>query len=439
MRIVPKRWKELSVSERRNILKRSETDIEEVRDSVEKIIDSVRKEGDEALRRYTLEFDKADISALPIEVSTREYEEAEAQLSEELKGAIRYSAENVRRFYASRRPAHMDFTTVRPGILAAERTTPVDSAGLYVPRGRGSFPSMLYMLSVPADIAGVPNTAVASPPNPDGSVDPGCLYTAKITGVDRVYRIGGAQAIAALACGTESVQPVVKLLGPGSRYVTAAKRAVSPWVDTGLPAGPSESMILADDSADPRSTALDLLVEAEHGADSCALLITSSRKLAEDTAEYASKFAEELPRERRGFVEKVFSRYGGVLLVDSIEEGAELVNDFAPEHLQIRTCEPFTTMELIRNAGEILLGEHIPFSAANYSTGPNAVLPTGGAAKSFSPVSVMDFMKVSSVVYAEQRAFRKLAPQAALIAEYEGFAAHGKALTDREVTRGELD
>ncbi|MFO7848324.1 MAG: histidinol dehydrogenase, partial [Spirochaetia bacterium] len=424
-------WKELSVSEKTEILKRSETDIEEVRASVEEIIESVRKEGDTSLRRYTSKFDRADISRLPIEVSPEEYEEAERGLSEEIKDAIRYSAENVLRFYQNRRPAHMDFTTVRPGILAAERATPVDSAGLYIPRGRGSFPSMLYMLSVPADIAGVPDIAVASPPNPDGTVDAGCLYTAKITGVDRVYRIGGAQAIAALAYGTESVRPVVKLLGPGSRYVTAAKRAVSARVDTGLPAGPSESMILADDSADPRTTALDLLVEAEHGADSCALLITSSEKLAREAAEYASIFAAELPPERREFVNAVFSRYGGVLLVDSIEEGAELVNDFAPEHLQIRTAEPFTTMELIRNAGEILLGEHIPFSAANYSTGPNAVLPTGGAAKSYSPVSVTDFMKLSSVIYAEEGGYLKLAPKAASIAEYEGFAAHKRALSER--------
>jgi histidinol dehydrogenase len=290
---------------------------------------------------------------------------------------------------------------------------------------------MLYMLSVPAAIAGVPHVSVVSPPNRDGSIDPACLFTASLTGVSRVYRIGGAQAVAALAYGTESVEPVLKIIGPGSRYVSAAKRVVAHKVDTGLPAGPSESMILADGSGDPRTTALDLLVEAEHGADSCALLITDSQDFAEKVAGFAGEFADELPAERKAFVSEVVSRYGGVLVVDSIEEGAGLVNRFAPEHLQIRTAEPFSVMEMIRNAGEILLGEHLPFSAANYSTGPNAVLPTGGAAKTYSPVSVRDFMKFSSVIYAEEGGYRSMAPHVAALARYEGFAAHERAVGRR--------
>ncbi len=431
MNIVPKKWNSLSDAQKKELLRRSEADIDAVQSSVEEIIEAVRKNGDDALRRLTEKFDSADISHLPIAVERDEFAQAGKELSDEVKEAIEYSVENVRRFYRSRRPEMLEFSQVRPGILAAERGTPIDSAGLYVPRGRGSFPSMLYMLSVPAGIAGVPHVSVASPPNEDGSIDPGCLYTASLTGVTRVYRIGGAQAIAALAYGTESVDPVLKIVGPGSRYVSAAKRAVAHLIDTGLPAGPSESMILADGSGNPRTTALDLLVEAEHGADSCALLITDSQNFAERVAGYAGEFADELPDERRGFVSEVISRYGGILVVDSIEEGAALVNEFAPEHLQIRTAEPFATMESIRNAGEILIGEHLPFSAANYSTGPNAVLPTGGAAKTYSPVSVRDFMKFSSVIYAEEGGYRSMAPHVAALAEYEGFAAHERAVSRR--------
>ncbi len=435
MQIQTKRWNSLSKEEKQEILRRSEADIEEVLPSVREIVEEVRRDGDTALRRFSERFDGADISGLPLEVEAGEYERAEQSLSEELKESIAYSVENVRRFYRAHRPGEMDFTQVRPGLLAAERYSPIDSAGLYVPRGRGSFPSMLYMLAVPATVAGVPDISVVSPPNRDGCVDAACLYTARLTGVDRVYRIGGAHAIAALAYGSESVKPVVKLLGPGSRYVAAAKRIAAHRVDTGLLAGPSESMILADSTANPRTTALDLLVEAEHGADSCAILISDSQELADKVAEYAGAFADELPEERRAFVAEVMRRYGGVLVVDSIEEGAELINDFAPEHLQIRTAEPFAAMSLIRNAGEILLGEHLPFSAANYSAGPNAVLPTGGAAKSYSPVSVHDFMKVSSVVYAEESGYRDMAPHVARLAEYEGFAAHRNAVSRREEIR----
>lgn len=273
---------------------------------------------------------------------------------------------------------------------------------------------------------------MVTPPNKDGSVDPGCLFAAKLCGIDEIYRIGGAQAIAALAYGTESIDPVVKITGPGSMYVTAAKRILYGRVDVGLPAGPSESMILADGTTNPWKIALDLLVESEHGSDSSAVLVTTSEDLAVKTAEHISNLVEDLPEPRKTFVTDVFSGYGVILLVDSIEEGAEIINDFAPEHLQLQTEEPFTTLSLIRNAGEILLGENIPFSAANYVTGANAVLPTGGSAKTFSAVSVRDFIKYSSVIFATKDGYADMKDHVINLADYEGFITHGNALKLRE-------
>jgi histidinol dehydrogenase len=352
-------------------------------------------------------------------------------LDEEIKEALRYAVGHTMDFHRSQLPRGQEFVELRPGLFSGERALPIASAGLYVPRGRGSFPSMLYMLAVPAVIAGVPEVCVITPPNQDGTVDPACLYTARLVGVSAVYRVGGAHGVAGLAYGTESLPAVHKIVGPGSSVVTAAKRIVSDRVDIGLPAGPSESMILADESADPWNTALDLLVEAEHGSDSCALLLTASRTLAEEVAEHCERLLEEMPEERRRFVGDVFQRYGGILITGDEAEAAHIINRFGPEHLQLRTGAPFTTLALISNAGEILLGRHLPFSAANYATGVNAVLPTGGWARSYGPVSVRDFIKYSSVVYAEEAAYADFAPRVQRIAEYEGFAAHAAAISKR--------
>lgn len=291
---------------------------------------------------------------------------------------------------------------------------------------------MLYMLAVPARVAGVEHVSVVTPPNSDGSVDPACLYAARYCGVNTVYRVGGAHAIAALAYGTESVKAVSKLVGPGSSYVAAAKREVAGAVDTGLPAGPTESIILADRYADPWKVSLDLMVEAEHGSDSQALLITPSRPLAEAVMEVLPELTAEAPEPRRSFLEDVFAGYGGVILSSSMEEGAEIVNAFAPEHLQIHTREPYDTLGLIRHAGEILLGEHSVFSLANYATGANAVLPTGGNARTWSPVSVRAFMKYSSVVHVTSAGYHNLRDHVIVLADYEGFHAHAQALRRRD-------
>jgi len=431
MKINIRRWKDLDDNDRQLIFSRSELNISEVTESVDRIIKQVQNGGDSAVRELTMKFDGVDLTDIPLKAAEEEYENAEKSLSEDLKSAIKYSIENVKKFHLGQLPAEMSFSEIRPGIFAGEKAMPVSSAGLYVPRGRGSFPSMLYMLAIPAVIAGVGRIAVVTPPDKDGRLDPACLYAAKLCGVTEVYRIGGAQAIAALALGTESIAPVVKLSGPGSMYVAAAKRLLASKVDAGLPAGPSESIVLADDSADPQKVVLDLLTEAEHGSDSSALLITDSQELADAAAGIITEQTSVLPEPRKTFVEDVLSGYGGIIITDSIEEAADIINEYAPEHLQLQTRDPFDTLSLIKNAGEILLGENTPFSIANYSTGANAVLPTGGGAKTYSAVSVRDFIKYSSVVYASAAGLKESAGHVKVLADYEGFITHGNALKNR--------
>jgi len=423
------RWSELSLNERRKFLSRSKLDIADAIDTAAGIILDVQERGDTAIRELNHQFDGTSLDA-PILTPEPHFEEARKLIPQSLKDAIAYSIENVRRFHAHQEPDGILWKELRHGIMAGERTVPIESAAFYVPRGRGSFPSMLYMMAVPAMIAGVKHMAVASPPDSTGCIDPACLYTAELCGIRKLYAMGGAQAWAALAYGTESVKRVDKCIGPGNKYVAAAKRILSDKVDCGPPAGPSESIILADSSPDARDVARNLLVEAEHGSDSAALLITNSAKLAEEVGEYLAAFSQALPEPRRTYVNHVLSGYGGILIVETIEEGIKLVNQFATEHLQIRTSKPFETLSLISNAGEILLGANVPFSAANYSVGTNAILPTGGSARTWSGISVRDFKKRSSVVYLTEDALYKLRPHASLLAEYEGFPAHQRALDE---------
>ena len=425
-------WNDLPQNRKDYYLKRSESDISDVMDSVSVIINTVKDKGDKALFDYTNKFDRVDLTGKSLRVSKEEFDEAEKNLPKKIKSALEYAIDNIWKFHKTQKPSGMNFDELRPGLFAGEKAIPIESAGLYVPRGRGSFPSMLYMLAVPAAVAGVERICVITPPGEDGEVDPACLYAAKLCGIEEVYRVGGAHGIAALAYGTESIPSVNKITGPGSMYVTAAKRILSGTVDVGLPAGPSESIILSDGRADPWSLALDLLVEAEHGSDSSAILITTSLNLAEKTASFIEQLISDLGEPRKTFVSDVFKGYGAIFLVETLEEGADLVNKFAPEHLQLKTKEPFSTLSLIKNAGEILLGENIPFSAANYVTGVNAVLPTGGNAKTYSAVSVRDFIKYSSVVYVDKNGYNDFKDHVITLADYEGFETHGNALKLRE-------
>ncbi|TVQ37189.1 MAG: histidinol dehydrogenase [Spirochaetaceae bacterium] len=428
-------WSELSDERRRALLARSETDIGAVLPAVQRIVDDVRARGDAALRDYAERFDGADLSSTALTVSQAEFDRADERLGAAVKSALQFAVENVRRYHEIQLTPGMPMQEIRSGLWAGERTTPLQSAGLYVPRGRGSFPSMLYMLAVPAVLAGVRTVVIATPPAADGTIDDACLYAARLCGVERVVRCGGGQAIAALAYGTESVPAVAKIVGPGSVYVAAAKRIVAGTVDTGVPAGPSESIILADATADPWKVSLDLLIEAEHGSDSSALLVTPSRPLAEAVAEIVPELVATTPDEpepRRSFLCDVFSSYGGIILADDIGHAAEIVNQFATEHLQLQVAEPYDVLGLIHNAGEILLGEHSVFSLANYAAGANAILPTGGNARSWSPVSVHDFQKRSSVVHITPHGYRQMRDHVIALADYEGFYSHAQALRRRD-------
>ena len=383
MKIQSFRWSELSDTDRSRILRRSQRDIAHLEAQVAPIINDVRARGDAALLDYATRFDGADLSQRGIPVAPWEFDEARERLDADLLAALDYAIENVRRFHATQIPERETRVEVRPGIIAGERHTPIERVGLYVPCGRGSFPSMVYMLAVPATLAKVPTIAIVTPPLPDGTVDPSVLYAAERCGVTRVFRCGGSQAIAALAYGTESVPSVYKVVGPGSAYVAAAKRVLSDRLDVGVPAGPSESIVVADESADTVKVALDVMIEAEHGSDSAALLVTTSEKVAQAVEREIALRVPRIPAPRRDYLESVFANYGGIILTENEDQSVEVVNTFAPEHLLLHTQTPRDLSARITNASEVLLGPHTAFSLANYATGPNAILPTGGWAKSF--------------------------------------------------------
>jgi histidinol dehydrogenase len=431
-------WKlgELTGEQLARIMRRAEQDISDLLPLAQEVIERVRAEGDAAVVDYARRFDAANFEAGMLRARPEDFAWARSQLSPEVITAIEYAHENIRRFHEEQLPEPMWFTEVQPGIMAGEKVTPVASVGLYVPRGKGAFPSVMLMLATPAKVAGVEKIVVVTPPTPEGRPDAASLVSAEVCGVDEVYVVGGMQSIAALAYGTETLPKVAKIIGPGSSYVSAAKRLLYGVVDVGLPAGPSESIILTDENADPRLAALDLLVEAEHGPDSAAILVTHSPEVAQKALELLPEYINELPEWRREFVRTVLSNYGGVLLTESLDESIRFVNDYAPEHLEVMTQDPFVTLNKIRNAGEILLGPLTPIPTANYCLGLNAILPTGGFARSFSSVSVQDFLKRSGVGYLSREGYERLQETTALLADYEDFPAHAMAIRKRNEIMG---
>lgn len=413
------------------LMRRSELDIAALQPRVQAIIEDVRARGDTALVEYTQKFDGVLIPPEALRVTPTEFDAAWQAVTPAVQAAIEHASRNIRAFHEKQKPPELWWTEVAPGVLAGEKTTPIPSAGLYVPRGKGSFPSVVMMLTIPAHVAGVPRLVIVTPPGPDGRVDAATLVAAQLNGVEEIYKVGGVQAIAALAYGTQSVPRVCKILGPGSSYVAAAKHLLYGVVDVGLPAGPSESIVLADASADPRLVALDLLVEAEHGPDSAALVVSDSPDLLDAVAALLPPLVAELPEPRRGFVAQVLSSYGGLLLCDSFDDAVAFCNDYAPEHLLVHVREPFLVLSRLRHAGEILLGAHSTFPLGNYCLGTNAVLPTGGFARTFSALSVHDFLKRTGVGYVTPEGYNPLAHTAAALADYEGFPAHARAVRVR--------
>lgn len=427
------RWSKTDASTKARIMKRSGADIAGAMDVVRPIIDDVRARGDDALRDYAKKFDGADIT--DIKASEEDFERAENALNEELKAAIQHCADNVRAFHEEqmRRVEDDWMVEIEPGVFAGEKVSAIESVGLYVPRGKGAFPSAMYMLCIPAVIAGVENIAVVTPPTSEGSADDASLYTAKLCGVKNVYKVGGAQAIAALAYGTETVPKVRKVLGPGSSYVAAAKRVLSDVIDPGMPAGPSESIILADETADPDNTCLDVLNEAEHGEDSAALLITHDENLANYVQQKLPEVIAALPESHRSICAKVMNDYGGIILSESLEDSIAIANEYAAEHLHLKVKDAEKIAAQIKHAGEILIGENTPSSLGNYGIGVNHVLPTGGWAHTQSCTSVWDFLKRTSLARVEPEGFKILKGSVTTLTDYEGFPAHGDVLRKRKI------
>jgi len=424
----------MDASQRVRLLRRAELQIDELIERVRPIIQAVRERGDEALVEFTARFDHVQLSPDRLRVGPGEIEQAHKVLDPKVRAAIEHAIHNVRAFHEKQMPHELWFTEVEPGVMAGEKVTPISSVGLYVPRGKGAFPSVMYMLATPASIAGVSRIVVCTPPGPDGTVDPASLVAADLCGVHEIYRIGGAQAIAALAYGTQTIGRVRKITGPGSGYIAAAKRVLYGTVDVGLPAGPSESITLADANADPELVARDLLIEAEHGPDSSSLLVTDSRPLAEAVMSLLPEKIAALPEWRQDFVRTVLEApegTGGVVLATNMDEAIEFINEYAPEHLEVQVREPFAILPKLKNAGEILLGHYTPFCTGNYCVGTNAALPTGGFAHTFSCTSVYDFLKRTGIAYLTREGYASLSETTRRLAEFEGFPAHANAVTNR--------
>jgi len=426
----------LCSAQRGRLLRRSETAIDDLLDYVRPIVRDVRDRGDKALLEYIERFDHVSLSVDRLRVQRADIERAYELLDKDVYAAIKQAIQNVRTFHERQLPHEQWFTEIAPGITAGEKITPISSVALYVPRGKGAFPSVMYMLATPASIAKVPRIVVTTPPGPDGEIDPASLVAADLCGVHEIYRASGAQAIAALAYGTATIARVHKITGPGNPYVSAAKRLLYGTVDVGLPAGPSESIILADEHADPELVARDLLVEAEHGPDSSGLLVTDNRALAEQVLALLPDKIATLPEPRQSFCRTGFESdkgTGGIILTATMREGVDFVNEYAPEHLEVLVSETFALLPDLKNAGEILLGPYTPIPTGNFSVGTNAILPTGGFAHTYSCTTVYDFLKRTGVAYMTREGYKAVSETTRRLAEFEGFPAHARAVTERVI------
>jgi histidinol dehydrogenase len=420
----------LTPAERQALLTRSEADLAPFLEKVKPIIERVRLEGDVAIAALAESIDRVPLDPAHLMATEAEFDAAFAELEPEMLETLRYSADNIRRFHEAQMPPEMWMKEIRPGVLVGERATPIDSVACYAPRGKGSFPSVTLMTTIPASVAKVPVAILLTPPGPDGRIDAATLVAARLGGVEKVYRAGGAVGVAAAAFGTASIPRCAKIVGPGSPFVVAAKRLLSDRIDTGLPAGPSESLILADETSNGDLAALDLIIESEHGPDSSAFLVTWSREVADAARAAIPTYWAQMGELRVGFSSAVLGGpHGGIVLTNSREEAYAFINDYAPEHLQILSKAPLEHLSKIRNAGEILLGEYAAGSIANYMMGPNCVLPTSGWAKSHSALGVRDYLKFSTIGQMTRSGFDEMAPHTHRFATYEGFDAHANAVS----------
>lgn len=412
-----------------DLLKRSPNNYDNFADSVNAILANVKENGDKALFQYTKDFDKADINASNIKVTEEEIKEAYDRLENpELVQVIRSSLKNIKEYHEKQKQ-YSWFDSKPDGSILGQKVTPLSRVGVYVPGGKAAYPSSVLMNVIPAKVAGVEQIVMVTPPGKDGKVNPNTLVAANEAGVDVIYKVGGAQAIAALAYGTESIAKVDKIVGPGNIYVALAKKAVFGYVSIDSVAGPSEILVLADETANPRYVAADLLSQAEHDELASAILVTTSEELANKVSEYVDMFVSKL--KRKEILQKSLDNYGYILVTDTMQDAIDTANDIASEHLEIVTKNPFDTMTRIKNAGAIFLGENSSEPLGDYFAGPNHVLPTNGTAKFFSPLSVDDFIKKSSIISYSREALEPLSEDIQKFAKAEGLTAHANSIRVR--------
>lgn len=410
-----------------NLLKRSPNNYGEFEGRVNDIIQNVREKKDEAIFDYTKRFDGVDINAGNILVTEEEIREAYAQVDEKLLGVIKKALVNIRKYHEKQ--MQNSWFTCEDGIILGQKVTPLNIAGVYVPGGKAVYPSSVLMNVLPAKVAGVPRIVMCTPPGKDGKVYPSTLVAAKEAGVDEIYKVGGAQAIAAMAFGTESVPKVDKIVGPGNIYVALAKKAVFGYVSIDSIAGPSEILVLADETANARYVAADLLSQAEHDEMASAILITTSKKLAEDVSKEVDQFVAVLSRKE--IIQKSLDNYGYILVAPTMEDAIDATNEIASEHMEIVTKDPFHVMTRIKNAGAIFIGEYSSEPLGDYFAGPNHVLPTNGTAKFFSALSVDDFIKKSSIISYSREALEPIHKDIETFAECEQLTAHANSIRVR--------
>ena len=411
-----------------DLLKRSPNNYSQYESTVNEIIENVRIHKDQAIFEYTKKFDRFDLTAENIKVSREEIDYAYTQMDEKLIQVIKRAAVNIRDFHI-KQLRNSWFDAKEDGTILGMKITPIEKAGVYVPGGKAAYPSSVLMNVIPAKVAGVKEIIMVTPPGPTGQVNPGTLVAADIAGVDTIYKVGGAQAIAALAFGTESIPKVDKITGPGNIFVALAKKAVYGYVSIDSIAGPSEVLVLADDSANYKYVAADLLSQAEHDELASAILITTSEELAEKVAKQVHIYTKQLSRTE--IMEKSLENYGYILVAENMKQAIDTVNEIASEHLEILTKNPFDIMTKIKNAGAIFLGEYSSEPLGDYFAGPNHILPTHGTAKFFSPVNVDDFIKKSSIISYSREALEAVHRDIELFAESEGLTAHANSIKVR--------
>lgn len=411
-----------------NLLKRSPNSYGKFEASVAAILADVKEKGDEAVFDYTKRFDGADINAANIVVTKEEIDEAYSLVDEQLVEVIRKALVNIREYHAKQKQ-YSWFDSTPNGTILGQKVTPLNRVGVYVPGGKAAYPSSVLMNIIPAKVAGVNQIIMTTPPGKDGRVNPGTLVAANEAGVDVIYKVGGAQAIAAMAYGTDSIRKVDKIVGPGNIYVALAKKAVYGHVSIDSIAGPSEILVIADETANPRYVAADLLSQAEHDEMASAILITTSEELADKVSKEIDSFVAELSRSE--IITKSLENYGYILIARDIDEAVETANEIASEHLEIVTKDPFTVMTKIRNAGAIFLGEYSSEPLGDYFAGPNHVLPTNGTAKFFSSLGVDDFIKKSSIISYSREALEPIHEDIIKFANAERLTAHANSITVR--------